>query len=388
MRALLWPLTLLVVLITGCASQPASNTVTDTLASRPDAGSFEQFGKALAASMAARDSTLFTRSLDTEQFARRSLTSLGLAAVKKQAVASYAKSLQKIVDNRFGDTFSSVQYADFLRLMPNDTDQPDQAVALIRIEPEDGGISYWKVYLRRANGKVTIVDWLNYALGEIASKAIGGFALNVGTIAQKPDSGGVAALKAYFAAVKGTDPQQLLQTYDQLPPGIRENSLLMYTYFQAANRISPATYQTVLADLAPIYRKQDSYALLMFEYHQVNGDYAEAHKSLDKTAVQLGEDAGLDTLHAGLALMTEDYKSAIAYARDGINREPAFIKNYWVLLDALVFTENYADAVLVLNILEEGFGYQFDAEKLAGLEGYEAFGQSAPFNSWRVASSQ
>ena len=62
---------------------------------------------------------------------------------------------------------------------------------------------------------------------------------------------------------------------------------------------------------------------------------------------------------AGTAVMEPRVVRPV-FARDGINREPSYEDNYWVLLDALVFSENYTDAVLVLNILEEGFNYRFD----------------------------
>ena len=58
-----------------------------------------------------------------------------------------------------------------------------------------------------------------------------------------------------------------------------------------------------------------------------------------------------------------------------------------MLLDALVYSRNYADAVLVLNILEQGFDYRFDTRQMATLEGYEEFSRSDAFNSWRTASA-
>jgi hypothetical protein len=57
-----------------------------------------------------------------------------------------------------------------------------------------------------------------------------------------------------------------------------------------------------------------------------------------------------------------------------------------VLLDALVYSEHYADAALVLNILEQGFNYRFDARQMATLEGYEDFSRSDAFIGWQSAA--
>jgi hypothetical protein len=126
---------------------------------------------------------------------------------------------------------------------------------------------------------------------------------------------------------------------------------------------------------------------MLVDYYVLNEEYEKAHQAIDSVAAKIGPDAGLDNLHANIALQTGDYKRTIGYARDGINREASYEDNYWVLLDALVFSQNYADAVLVLNILEEGFNYRFDARQMATLEGYEDFSRSEAFNGWQTASA-
>ena len=386
MHSILWPLILLVSLLAGCASQPASNTANTSIAgaSNFDLDTFEGFSEALEQSMTAKDSTLFIDRLDSYEFARRSLNSLGLGAARKKTVRNYADTLQDIVEQRFSNTFSEVESASFLRMIPGDTDKTKNTVALIRITPESGGISYWKVYLKRSNGRISIVDWLNYSLGDNASHAIGEFSLHVGSAINNPESKEAVAVKAYLAAAKSSDPGQLISAYDQLPKELRENALLMYSYIEAASEISTEAHQAALSRVEPVYRKSDTYALMLVDYYLENKQYEKAHQVIDTAATQLGADAGLDSLHAGVALGAGDYKRTIAYARDGISREPAYLDNYWMLLDALVFTKNYADAITVLGIIEDGFGYEFDAQQIAEVEGYELFAQSAPFNDWRL----
>ena len=121
MRSILWPLVLLVSLLAGCASQPTSHSentnASTSAASNFDLDSFEGLGKALEQSITARDGSLFLLRLDVKQLARRSLASLGLPAVRKKAVNSYAKTLQRILDQRFTETFSSVKSATFVRAL-------------------------------------------------------------------------------------------------------------------------------------------------------------------------------------------------------------------------------------------------------------------------------
>lgn len=384
MHSILWPMILLVSLLTGCASQPASNSAnTSAAAANLDLDSFEGFSEALEQSMTAKDSTLFVDRLDSYEFARRSLTSLGLGDAKKKIVRKYAGTLQKIVEQRFSDAFSSVESAHFLRMMPGDTDKTKNATALIRIIPESGGISYWKVYLQRTNGRISIADWLNYSLGDSASHAIGDFSLQVGSAIRKPESKEAVPIKAFLAAAKSDDPNKLISAYKQLPKKLRENALLMYSYIEAASNVSTEAHQAALSMVAPMYMKNDTYILMLADYYQTNKQYEKAHQAINTAATQLGADAGIDSLHAGVSLSAGDYKRTIAYARDGISKEPAYINNYWILMDALVFSKNYADAIMVLGIIEDGFGYEFDAQELAEVEGYETFAKSAQFKDWR-----
>jgi tetratricopeptide (TPR) repeat protein len=390
MKFTLWPLILLVSLLAGCAGQPTGNSANSTFtpAANLDLDSYEGFSEALEQSMAAGDSSLFIDRLDTYQFARHSLSSMGLGAANRSTTRKYAGTLQKIVNQRFGEIFSGVESARFLRLLPVEPAHPEATVALIRLTPEDGGISYWKVYLQKTKGRVSIIDWLNYSLGDTASHAIGDFALQVGTAIKSPESKDSKAVMAYLDAAQNNDLEKLVGAYDQLPTSLKTNALLMNSYQEAAGQVSEEANKAARSRLAPAYRKKDTYALLLVDYYIETEDYQKAHHAVDKAVTLLGADAGLDSLHAGISLTAGDYKQTIAYARDGIERERSYLGNYWTLLDALVYTKNYADAVMVLDIIEDGFGYEFDAQLLAEVEGYEMFTRSSQFKGWKSASSE
>jgi tetratricopeptide (TPR) repeat protein len=374
---------LLVALLSGCASQHPK--IDQSWRASADLNSFEGFGKALENSITAGDSSLFVDHLDSHQFAWRSLSSLGLTSSKDDTINTYASLMDEAVKQRFNETFTSVESARFVRLMPEDQSS-DETVALIRMDPKEGGINYWKVYLKRRQGHIAIIDWFSYSLGDLASRSLGRFILYAGVAALRPDMNGSPEIMAYLSAAQSNDPEKILATYKQLPVNMQSNSLLMQQQVLAAQKISDEVYRAVLSRLAPTYEKNDDYALLLVDYYIYNNEHEQAHRAIDRAAATIGQDAGLDSLHAGIAVQTGDYKRAIAYARDGINREPAYEDNYWTLLDALVYSNNYTEAVLVLNILEEGFDYRFDAHQLATLEGYQDFANSDVFRSWQTAA--
>lgn len=392
MRASALLLMLLVSLLAGCAGQPPKtgtpgDTANANTWSDADLGSFEGFSQALEQSLNKKDSSLFAERVDTREFARRSLASLGLKAVKTSTVNTYGDVLDKTLKGRYKENFAQIKSARFIRLMPGESSDPDEAVSLIRIRPEDGGINYWKIHLRRVNGRVGIVDWFSYSLGDLASRSLGSFVLQAGLAAAKPDYPGSGAIRTYLAAAQSKDPRKQLDAYEQLPAQLKRNSLLMFAHAQSAMKVSQEAYHDALSELAPMYRENDDYALMLVDYYLFNNDYDKAQQAIDAVAQSIGQDAGLDSLHAGIALQNQAYNRAIAYARDGIQRDASYEDNYWVLLDALVYSHNYADAVLVLNILEQGFDYRFDSRQMATLEGYEDFSRSDAFNSWRSASA-
>ncbi|MEE9303370.1 MAG: hypothetical protein V3U84_06255 [Thiotrichaceae bacterium] len=386
MRVMVLTLMLVLSLLAGCANQPSkkSDVVVDQIRTF---STFDGFSKALGRSFSSDDSSFFIDHLDMRQFTQRSLASLGMYGMREKTIARYMPALKKTMSNVFKETVKEVSSARYVRRLTEENSSQDEAVCLIRLEI-DGGLDYWKVHLRRVNGQIKIIDWFNYTLGDLASHSLGSYLLQVHLASTQPKSPDLVAINGYVTAVKSMDPQNVLDAYDQLPTLLKRNSLMMANRVQSAIKVSEKVYYAVLTDHAPLYQKQDNYALLLVDHYLFTEQYKKAHQAIDTVTSQIGNDAGLDSLHAMVAHAAGDYKKAIGFARDGIRREASYETNYLVLLDALVFSKYYSDAVLVLNILQEGFDYLFDAKQLSEIEGYQNFSRSDAFRDWRAASGE
>jgi tetratricopeptide (TPR) repeat protein len=380
-------LALALALLNGCATSNGPDATVSLAGAPPEANlrSYPEFGETLAKALHDGDRILLVHSLDMERLLHRSFDDAGLSDGEYRAVANRSQQVaQQFVDN-IQREIGKKGGVTFIRIRPQEDSRLPGSRCLMRIVPEGGGVAYWDLYLDTQGDRVVVYDWFNYGTGQLASASIGGFMKLLQSLKEEDRRGELKLVRQYVASVRKQQYERALELYKRLPEPIRQDPLVLISRVQVSMAVSEGAYRAALADLARLRGDDDSFALLLLDYYLYSGQYAQGHRALEMVAARTGGDAGIEAMHAALALEAGSYQEAIGYARTGVSLDPDYEQSYWVLLEALAQTGYYDDAVLVLQILQDGFYYEFDADQLAALDGFEAFGQSRAFEGWRTS---
>ena len=375
------------VLLNGCVTNPSVST-TDAVSSTAGNVSFQsypEFSQALANALHNGDKSLFVQSLDMERFLHRSFDGTGLSDAEFRAIMAKSQQIAhrfvESIDREVGENGQ----VEFVRMRPQADSVLPGSRSLIRIVPADGGVAYWDFYLDKQDGRVVIYDWFNYGTGQLASTSIGGYMKLFQSIKDENKPRLLKLVRQYAVTARKQQYERALKLYAKLPQHIQRDPLILVSRVQMSMAHTDEAYRSALADLARYHGDDDRFALLLVDYYLYSRQYPQGHRALDMVTKRTGGDAGLEALHAALALEAGNYQDAVRYARTGIGMDPDYEQNYWVLLQALAQAGHYDDTVLVLKILQEGFLYEFDADELATADGFQQFGQSHAFATWRAS---
>lgn len=380
-------LMLLLGLLSGCATHMTVDSADSAVgtSSNRTFDSYPEFSQALVNELNNGDKALFVQSLDMDTFLHRSFDGAGLSDSEFRAVADKSQQIAgQFVDNIDSQIGANGQ-VEFIRMRPQSDPGTPGWRSLLRITPEGGGVAYWDLYLEKRDDNIVIYDWFNYATGQLASESIGGFMQLFQAIKNENKTRLLGIVRQYVATVRKQQFKRALALYDKFPEHIQQDPLILISRVQMTMDHNEDAYRAALADLARYHGDDDRFALLLVDHYLYTEQFTQGHRALDRVAARIGGDAGLESLHAALSLEARNYEDAIRYARAGISLDSEYEQNYWVLLEALAQAGHYDDTVLVLQILQDGFFYEFDANELATLDGFEQFGQSRAFENWRAS---
>lgn len=336
---------------------------------------FAHFARALVANFNHQKSTVFDHSLDTDAFidiiehnapekrglGKNTLLGLrvGLHELGRQLLTTAGKNARWRFVRAYGGTASRAQ-------------------ALIRIDLGDDGLVYLRFQLRQSGVNVRIVDWYSYTNAQYATETLGN-AMKIYSSSRNPVER--VALKRFLRARRRGDTAKARAIYDGFPVSARRNPRLLTVLIQAAQG-DETTYRHVLADLATAAGDDARYAMLLAGHYADEENFKAALREIDKFALLVGDDGALQSLRANLCNLMGQQREALSHYRHALELEPDYEDTYTGLLDVLVETRHYAEAVSVLRILSGRFDYQFTPKTLADTKGYEGFRASAEYQAW------
>jgi len=354
--------------------------------------SYSTLCRELASALTARDGELINSYLDRDTFKRRVFTGLELSKTRMQALHKRIDSIIQRLGAVMVSQFPEQTQVDFLRLHRADENSAPGVQCLLRIDLDDEGLTYWSVRLAEHEGQIRVEDWYNHSLAQDGSWALR--YANKLLLSNDPRwleetygntifYGITRKLVAnYMAAIEKRDVAKIEKIYTLLPPELQSNSFILLLRMIAVGSDEKA-YRRALDDIHRHLQGQQCYSLVLVDYYFYREEYAAAHTEIDRFAELIGGDAALDAMHANLTLLSGDYQAGIDYSRRAIENDPNHEGTYTTLYELLIKMERFDDAVAVLVLLEQRFGYQFDPDELVKDAAYHAFAKSGPFLDWR-----
>lgn len=317
---------------------------------------------------------LYTSAADRADFVRGAVSTDGLTNMLQQQI--------NLVQSTLG-------YASYLRVHTIE----DMRGPLLRYDLGDEGFSYILLIVedREPQGP-KIVDLFIGSNGERLSVSAGALAQLMAAPSSSllgrlfglrdVDTDLVEAFQTFGAQMRSGHYDVAYETIRSLPDAVRNHRVLSGISAQVAGMVGGDVYEEELSRLAALHGDDPRTAFLLVDYYFLRGDYDTAMQGVETLERIFGFDAAIGLLKTNIAITLGDVDAALAYAVAAEEAEPWDENGHWALLNVYLATKRHDEVVATLQMLEEGFGYLFDAEIMATEAGYADFVRSRQFEAW------
>lgn len=339
-----------------------------------------------------RDPGPFLQAIDYDRVLDIAFTGLLVDQKRKQAFYRNYKSERaaQIVKQLF-QRIPEGGYSKLLRIKM----EGDIGHALVRMDFGDFGLGYMDIHLTRGNnGKIKIIDWFNYATGQLYTETLRQYIATISptptllgkvydiTSNRKENADALVELMTMY--IRGEN-EKAVRKFLTLDEELRKSRLLNIIAFQSASAPDDMeSYRKVLKNIERYFNDDEGMSYLLLDYYYLEGDYEKAMKAVDRVQSNFGvEDAGILALKANLLVEIGKVQEAAAYARRAIELEPEYEHSYLSLLVAQIEQKQYAQAISTADTLEQRFYYDFSPQVLSDNEFFADFLESAEYRKWR-----
>ena len=265
---------------------------------------------------------------------------------------------------------------------------------LFRLVTSDGNIANYHdfVLARRPDGKVRAVDAYMFLSGELISQSIRRLYIPV---AAKVAPGLLDRLQGTERAfmknlprfeqmtteVRNGHPAEALKIYQQFPPELKKDKNLLLIRLQAAQDVSDEEYSRAIEDFRATHPDEACVELLSIGYYLLKKDSPRAFACIDRFEKAVGGDPYLNVTRANIHTEAKEYDAARKDARSAIAQDPTLQDAYWTLMTISLQEHQFADTVMLLNQLEDGFHVPFG--DMTQLPVFAEFVQSPEYHAWK-----
>ncbi|HDP89630.1 MAG TPA: hypothetical protein ENN42_06710 [Thioalkalivibrio sp.] len=361
---------------------------TPTATAKQDLARHEVFARALEAELNDGRAARFNAAFDQDSFLERVLAGLPESRELREVRDGMQQGLARV-----GQSLLQRMNPDYAFKYLRSRSRNGNVALLFRIDLGDEGLNYMELETVQQGEEMRIVDWYDHASAQTYSDAVRQALLVILPLDRNALERMLGVKSADDATVKqflelsnlqrDRRFDEWLERYEDLPKKVRESrTMVLLRVFNANSSGNEEAYRQALDAAAHQFGDQPEMALLLVDHYIYGGDWDRAHQALDDLNRYTGGDAAIDGMRANIYLLAEDDANALRWAQRAIDGDADYEEAYWTRLQANV-NQGYFDAATDdLRVLVARFEYEFDVEQLASLEGYQAFGRSAPFRRW------
>ncbi|WJG10234.1 hypothetical protein [Aliiglaciecola sp. LCG003] len=291
----------------------------------------------------------------------------------------------KMVQNMFSSVFQDNFHAQFMRMLnEGGVERP-----LIRISYQDGGLEYLILYLSEQQ---KIVDTYMATSGKLMTDALTqATSLMINTDdsflgrvlgSKKIDKDILESFNQIGSLRRSGNFEQAFQVLKSLPESLQKERVIIDLGVVLAQSISDEEYMKQLTLLADNFANDPSTQFLLIDYYVVKEDFQKVISSIYNVIERFGPDGHLYELAANVHHTMGKIDLSINASKKGINAEPDYEGNYWMLNYLYLESRDFAAVAANLSQIEQKLGYEFSRESLAQEEMFKEFIQSDEFDQW------
>lgn len=346
----------------------------------------EKIGRAIEASIVARDMTVLELLMDKDVLLDRTVGKDSLPAdedlrFRQQTKASLMPSMELIRTLADGGTYR------FLRAYKR-----DGVVKLLFRMAANVGLNYHELELKPCgpDKKLKVVDIYVYLGCENVSETLRRAYLPVYekrmgihelSEADRQYLENIPRLKEMAIAGQNSEWKEMLGIYASLPRLVRENKGVLVMRLRAAvNLRTVEIYEQIILDLYRLYPNTGTPDLVSIDYYQLKGQGQQSLDACDRLDQHLGGDPFLDLMRAGGYMCLHELETAREKAWNAAHVEPKSPLPLWVLTKIAVEQQDFDECARLLLVLE--YGLKAKMPELEALAMYRPFLRSDAYEAW------
>ena len=347
--------------------------------------------EAIATDLAATNYDSFVAAIDRNDMMQR-IFGLRLVDphVKKQFTDNLDYTFESMVKSAFIETQDGLK-ATLLGVESNG----NEGRAVVRFDLPDFQFDYHEYLLRLDdNGRLVIVDWMDFLDGMLFSENIGRM-----LVMAMPSHAAERKLIDFqdasdtelfqfgelLKAARDRKMDRYLQIRDSMDERFRNQRIVVETTVQLAKTVRRRRDMVGgLKIMAERYPDEPQYSLMLLDYYFPARKYAEALAALTRLYARLGfEDAAMEARISAAELVLGKTGDAKTRADRAVSLEPGLELGWWSALGSRAALGDYAAAVEALKVLEGQFRYDLGPDALERDPAYRGLLASDAYKNWR-----
>jgi hypothetical protein len=336
---------------------------------------------------------LFASSINQSDFLNRIY---GLRLIDQNVKKSFNERMVSQFDGLVRSGFGDPQQPIKATLLGVES-RGDRGRAVVRFDLPKLQFSYHEYELvLDDDGRVVIVDWIDYLQGAGFTDALG-----TSLVIAAPSEAAVRKLidfqvantadlfqfRELLKAARDRRVEKYVEIIEGLNPALqRQRVVVMQTVLLSQMMNNRRFLRAGLVQMAEHFPEEPLYSLMLLDYYVPAKMFEEAVAALQRTYSKFGfEDAAMESRISAITLAMGNGTDANAYAERAVLLEPQLELAWWSALRGRVAVEDFAGAVEALQRLEEHHGHTLGAEQLQGDESFAKLLASEDFKTWAAS---